>query len=106
MASSINPFMTAPFTPVGTVSRSVNTGSQRVALSRAYDQTCIITAPTGNSGPVFIKFGDSTVEAAATDFPILPGTIQTFHVLEQWTHVAAIMASGTGTIYASVGDGI
>ena len=98
--------MTAPFTPFGTVSRSVNTGSQRVALSRAHDQTCIITAPTDNSGPVFIKFGDNTVEAAATDFPILPGTVQTFHVLESYTNVAAIMSSGTGTIYASVGDGV
>ena len=103
---SINPFMAAPFTPYGTVSRAGTGTTASVALTRAKDQTCIVTALPGNSGPVFIKFGDSTVEAAVTDFPILPGTVQTFHVLAVHTHIAAILASGTGTIYASVGDGV
>jgi hypothetical protein len=106
MASSINPYITAPFMPYGTVSLAATSSTGSVALSRARNQTVVITAPAGNSGPVFIKFGDSDVEAAATDFPILPGTVQTFHIVEDWTHVAGILASGTGTIYASAGDGV
>lgn len=102
----MNPFHAAPFQPFATVSRSVTTSTQRVALSRARNQTCVISAPADNAGPVFIKFGDSAVEAAVTDFPILPGTVQTFSLVETQTHVAAIMASGTGLIYASTGDGV
>ena len=92
-----------PFTPGGTVSRSVSGTTARVALAKgSVPQTVMVTGhPTG--AIAFIKFGDSTVEAAATDTPILPGAIYTLSISAGVTHVAAIGTSGT--LYFTSGRG-
>lgn len=54
----------------------------------------------------FIKTGDSTVTAAATDMPVLAGSIQAFMKNTAHTHVAAICPSAaSGNIYFAVGVG-
>lgn len=95
----------APFTPAGTVSRTVTGTTARVALSKANLNQVMVTSAAGNS-IAFINFGTSTVEAAVTDTPILPGTVQVFTVPSGGltTHVAAIGTSST-TLYFTSGEG-
>lgn len=101
------------FYPVGaTVSISATTSSDSVALT-AYDKS-VGTVVVYNAGDAlaFIEFGDSNVAAAVTNYPVAPGSTQTFGVGETHTgtsdlptHIAAITASGTATVYITSGRG-
>lgn len=95
-----------PFCPGATVSLACTTSSDRVALSRGTGNTyqVMVTAPAGGA-LTFIKFGSSTVTAAATDTPILPGTSRVFTVSTVFTHMAGITGASTQTIYATAGAG-
>lgn len=95
--------MLNPFSPGATVSRSVTGTTARVALPTSYGNQIMVTSASGNS-IAFIKFGDATIEAAVTDTPILPGTVQVFTVQPSMTNVAAIGTTGT-TLYFTSGDG-
>lgn len=96
---SMNPFTAGP-----TVSRTVTGSTAQVALGKPTNQV-MVTSPSGGA-IAFIKFGsDSTVTAAVTDIPILPGTIQIFSIATTQTNVAAIGTSGT-TLYFTSGEGI
>lgn len=96
--------MMNPFTPGSTVSRSVNSGSQSVALpSPRGDQVRVM--PLTGSVVVFIKFGTAAVAAAVTDMPVLPGLGEVFTIPPGATHVAAICAASTSTVYFTAGDG-
>lgn len=95
-----------PFQPVATgtaVSATVASSSQALGV-QGRSQTVRIAAPAGGA-IAFINFGASTVTAAATDTPILPGTVEVFSVGSAVTHIAAITASSTQTIYHTCGDG-
>lgn len=63
-----------------------------------------------NSGTdtVFIKFGTSSSVTAATttSMPIPGGAVEILSCPPTYTHVAAITASGTPTVYFTTGDGI
>jgi len=65
----------------------------------------IVQAPAANTVAVFIKFGTSSVVATTAGFPMLPGAIHVFSVGQGQTHMAAITASSTGTVYATPGLG-
>lgn len=101
--------MILPFSPGPTSTLGVTAASGRVALATPRGaQIRVVSAPGGQTA--FIKFGDSTVTAAVTDMPILPGAIETFTVplatpQALFTHVAAITASSTATLYFTSGDG-
>lgn len=97
-----------PFTPAGTVSRTVTGSTANVALSKGTTpgptpNQIMVTSPSGGT-LAFIKFGDSTVTAAVTDTPILPGAIMIFSIPPATTYVAAIGTSGT-TLYFTSGEG-
>lgn len=49
----------------------------------------------------FINMGDNTVEAALTDHFIPAGIYINLSLLDTQTHIAAIVASGTGTLHIS-----
>ena len=90
-----------PFSPGATVSRAVTGSTANVALSRAASQVVMVQGIA--SGAIsFIKFGISTVEAAVTDTPILPGVVYFFTVPGTTTHMAAIGAGAT--LYVTCGD--
>lgn len=95
--------MLNPFTPNSTVSRAVTGASANVALPSTQGNQIMVTSASGNS-IAFIKFGSSSVTAALTDTPILPGTVQVFTVQDSMTTVAAIGTTGT-TLYFTSGDG-
>lgn len=93
-----------PFSPGPTVTLAVTTTTGRVALTG--------TGPSlevQNAGAVtmFVKLGSSSVTAAVTDYPILPGQSKVIGVdVSTQTHIAAITASSTATLYATTGQGI
>ena len=101
-----------PFTPApgATASISATTTSARAA---------ILQRPTGahqlrlfNPGPstVFWTYGDGAVTAATTDVPLPAGAIEVVTLSNPAsapvTHVAAITASGTATLYVTTGQGL
>ena len=92
--------MLNPFTPGATVSRSVTGTTACVAMH--FRQSGAHQSAAGNIA--FIRFGGSTVEAAVTDVPILPGTVEVFTIQPSMTNVAAIGTVGT-TLYFTAGDG-
>lgn len=55
---------------------------------------------------VFVKFGASDVAAAtAADIPIPAGAVESFSHGSA-THLTAILASGTGSLYVTGGTGV
>lgn len=118
------PSVTIPFAPVlNTVTRSVNTGSQSVALGTAapLNQDTPTaqgagTFPGGfsvrvlNAGSVvtFIAFGyngTAATAAVASSIPMLPASSEVFTVPAATTHISAIVAATTSTVYATPGQG-
>lgn len=100
------------FKPIGTVNLALSTTTGAVALTtygsidnaQFSERTVRLVNPDA-SIRMYVNTGDSTVEAAAaTSTPLLPG--QTIILaLGTHTHVAALSASGTPTIFCTAGYG-
>lgn len=98
--------MFLPFTPIGTTKNlTASSVSSRVALPvfttsrtvRVYNATGVV---------VFIEFGTVATDAvAATSMPLGPGATEFLEVGAGVTYVAAITASGGGTVYFTEGKG-
>lgn len=102
-----------PFTPAsaGTSSIAVTTSSGlRVAIKQQ---------PTGshqvrlfNAGPntCFWSFGDAAATATTSDIPLPSGAIEVITLSNPsnapTTHISAIAASGTATLYVTTGQGL
>lgn len=54
---------------------------------------------------MFIAFGESGVVATTASLPIPSGAVEVFSVNPATTHIAAITAVGTTTLYATSGRG-
>ncbi len=88
-----------------TASRSVSNSSANVQVPTTASAQVRIASEAGGAVS-FIKFGkDSSVTAATTDMPILPGTVEVFTRPPDSNYMAAITASGTATLYVTVGAG-
>lgn len=101
-----------PFRPVdqATVSISVTSLSARVALAATTTEYLLCNLGTDT---VFVRFGDSaitaTVPSGATggSLPVAAGTVMIVQApITAPTHVAAIAASTTATLYITAGEGI
>jgi len=97
------------FTPYGlatmAVSATTSTASGALNLPSAPHAGTTVRIHNAASVVVFIKFGDSTVTAATTNMPIPAGGTEVFQIGPSVTHIAAITASGSGTLYATTGVG-
>lgn len=99
-------YMTAPFRQFGAAGViSASTTSARAALARAKDQVVVVSNPIDGS-VCFVNFGTSTNTATNADAAVLSGQSRIFSVPADATHIAVLLDTGTGTIYASCGDGI
>ena len=97
--------MLNPFTPGGpSASVSATTSTGRAAITRGSSQQVMVSVAAGGQ-TAFIKFGDDTVVAATTDTPVPAGAQKVFSVAPDVTHIAAITASSTATVYATPGNG-
>jgi hypothetical protein len=101
--------MNHPFTALGaTVNLAVTTTTGSVALTAVGSQGGMeVRLYNAGTATVFVNFGISTVAAtAAAGFPLPAGAIEIFSVGPGVTHVAAITAASTATLYATSGRGI
>lgn len=101
-----------PFTPADDATASI-------AASVSTASTAIKQQPTGahqlrlfnaGSATVFWAAGNAAVTAALTDIPLPAGAIEVVTLpnatASPTTHVAAVTASGTATLYLSTGQGL
>lgn len=119
MAGDVFPFAIG----LATVTRTVNTGSQSVALGTVGATSQSTPTPQGyptypggfsvrvaNVGTevTWIAFGYGSAATAdtASSMPMLGGTVEVFTVGPGCTHISAIVAQNTATIYATTGQGI
>lgn len=97
-----------PF-PSGTVSISAGTASATALLTTASLPGNISVRVHNNSTATtsFVEFGTTGTLTAitTTSIPIPPGAIEIFNI-DQCGYVAAVTASGTGTIYFTKGYGL
>lgn len=99
-----------PMTLNDSVKLAVTTSSARVALNDSAlnpEKTSLLLQTRPTDPEMWVKIGDSTVTATA-DVPCFlmqPGSIQVFGLRPTDTHVAAITASGSGTLYGTAGHG-
>lgn len=94
------------FRPVAgaTVNIAAGTTTASVAVNTGKTSKHIRVVNTG-SVTVFVEFGESGVTASlATSIPILAGSAEIFGCPDEY--VAAITASGTGTVYFTPGEGM
>lgn len=90
---------------VNTPSASIagTTSSARTAYPAACTQNGVIVYNAG-AVPIFVKSGDVTVVATLTDNFVPAGSYRLFEHNINDTHLAAITASSTATVYFSTMD--
>jgi hypothetical protein len=99
-----------PFRPTGTVSIIAGTTSTNVLLTGGGDSVVVTNATVSLA---YVRFGaDSSVtavnpllSAAVTDMPVLPNSHVMLGVNSLITYAAAVLASGSGTVLLTRGDG-
>lgn len=97
-----------PFGQVGnTVNVAVTTaGTSRVAVTRPGVGTQTVRIVNSGTETIFLTFGkDATVTSStATGMPMLAGTIETFLLPNDITHIAAVAAATGNTMYVTTGE--
>ena len=100
--------MASLFTPIGdtkNISAGTTTGS--VALT-GFTSVAGGSVRVHNAGSVtaFVRFGNSAITAVLTTaIPIPAGAVEAFELGAGCTHMAAITASSTATVYVTSGQG-
>lgn len=98
------------FYPIASVALALTTTSARVAIPGTIEREQKRTVRLANpeTAGVFIAFGSSTVTAAVdgTSLYLPAGAVELFEPPVGVTHVAGVLASGTGTLYITAGEGV
>lgn len=92
----------------GTKTISATSVSSATAVAAPTTPPPLFSLEITNAGAatVFLEFGDgSTTAAVATGYPVLSGQTKVVTLPMSATHVAAITASGTATVYVTTGRG-
>jgi hypothetical protein len=93
----------SPFRATGTVGIAAGTSSVATPLAGG-GETVVVTNPT--SALAYVRFGsDSGIAATLQDMPVLPGGRVILSINSLITHAAAVLASGSGTVLLTRGDG-
>lgn len=92
------------FYPVYKSGKSISATSttDSEALGTVTESLCLSNLGTE---VVYVAVGDSTVEAADTDYPVIGGTQVSIGRSPLATHVAAICPTGTATLKVISGEG-
>jgi hypothetical protein len=92
-----------PFRPTGTVSINATTTSASVQLAGGGDT---VVATNTTSALAYVRFGaDPSVAASSADMPVLPNTRAILAVNSLICYAAALLASGSGAVLFTRGDG-
>jgi hypothetical protein len=92
-----------PFRAAGTVSLGCGVASTNVALAGG-GESVVVT----NIAPsvAYVRFGaDATVMASSGDMPVLPNSRVALAVNPLITYAAGVLASGSGVVLFTRGDG-
>lgn len=101
MVQPIHPFKPAA---TGGTSLAVSGSSDRVAISNLPTVVRVRTKPA--DADCFLEFGNSSVTASTTTgYALGAGAVEFLKVPIGATHLAAITASGTATLYVHSGEG-
>jgi hypothetical protein len=93
----------SPFRPTSTIGLAASTTSTAVQLLGG-GESVVVTNTTASLA--FIKFGsDLTVVASNSDMPVLPNNRALLSINSLTSCVAAILATGSGTVLVTRGDG-
>jgi hypothetical protein len=92
--------------PASTVNLAVTNATGRVQLAGTRGASKAIRVVNKGSADVFIEFGDSTVVAAVATGMIVPANQTEVFDVGLATHMAAITAASTATLYATSGVGL
>jgi hypothetical protein len=91
------------FQPSATVTVASSTASANAPLA-AGGESVLITNP--NSALLYVRFGsDPTVQATTGDTPVLPNSRILLRCGPLVSHFATILASGSGSVMFTRGDG-
>lgn len=94
---------TAPFRPTGTVSLSAGTSSASVALIGGGESVVVTNI---SASLAYVRFGaDSSVAASNADMPVMANARVMLAVNSLVRYAAAVLASGSGTVLFTRGDG-
>jgi len=94
---------TQPFRPAGTASIVATTTANKVALVGGGNAVLIYNA---SASTAFFRLGGAgTLTAAATDTPVPAGVRMLVGAGPFVSFAAVLLASGSGTVYFTVGDG-
>lgn len=95
-----------PFTPIATAPAFTCTSpSSRQALGVTSTAQQQLELQNTGTATVFFAWGDVTVTAAATSYPVPLGQSKLVTVGAGVTHVACFASSGSHTTYATLGAG-
>lgn len=94
--------MNKVFEPNASATLAVSTTSAEVTTLSATDNQ--VRLYNGTTGVVFVRWGTTAQTAVATDMAIAPGATEVF-TKNNSTRLAAIMASGSGSLYITTGTG-
>jgi hypothetical protein len=94
---------TLPFRPAGTVALGATATSASIPLAGGGDSVVVTNTTTSLA---YVRFGaDPSVVATAADMPVLPNSRIMLGINTLITNVAALLASGSGTMLFTRGDG-
>lgn len=99
-----------PFSPYGLPTQELAATTSAIAVQLSIPDIVgshALRIEGDPSATVYIRFGSSEVTVtAANGMGIKPGSIETFGVGPRTTHIAVIVASGTGTVRVTTGQGL
>jgi len=94
---------TQPFRPAQTATLAASTTAAYAAIP-GYSEAALVTNTT--SAVAFVRFGtDSTVIATTADMPVPPNGRLLMHCGSIASTVSVLLATGSGAVYVSRGDG-
>ena len=92
-----------PFRPTGTVSLGAGTSSAAVALAGGGDSVVVTNT---SASLAYVRFGaDPSVTASSADMPVMANSRVMLSVNSLVTYAAAVLASGSGGVLFTRGDG-
>lgn len=95
-----------PFSPIATAPAFTCTNpSSRQALGATSSNQHQLELQNTGTATVFFAWGDVTITAAATSYPVPMGQSKLVTIGAGVTHVACFASSGSHTTYATLGSG-
>jgi hypothetical protein len=101
-----------PFHPAddATATISATTTTARAAIKKRPAGAFQVRVHNAAAALCFYRIGDAAVSASAGDIPLPAGAVEVVTVdnpaADPETHVAAVLASGSGSIYVTTGVGL